>query len=137
MKVKHLDHINLSVENFDETVDWYKRVFGFELVEEAVVDGVRFGVIRSGDAMLCIYEHEEFEHESTEEMSTKKLHRIAHFGIRITDKDEFDKIVEKENLEVMFGEAYRYPHSYSWYIFDPTGYEIEVACWDDDKIKFD
>ena len=57
MQVKHLDHVNLTVRSFDETVDWYRRIFGFEIVEEEVEDGVRWGVIRSGDAMLCIYEH--------------------------------------------------------------------------------
>lgn len=41
MKVRHLDHINMTVDDFVETVDWYGRVFGFELVEEAVTEGIR------------------------------------------------------------------------------------------------
>ena len=57
MTIRNLDHVNMTVRDFDETVDWYRRVFGFELVEDKVTDRVRWGVIRSGDAMLCIYEH--------------------------------------------------------------------------------
>ncbi len=51
MHVENLDHLNLSVESLDVTVEWYPRVFGFRLVEEAVSDGVRWGVIRSGEAL--------------------------------------------------------------------------------------
>ena len=29
------------------------------------------------------------------------------------------------------------PHSRSWYVTDPTGYEIEVAHWNGDRIVFD
>ncbi len=31
MNLKNIDHLNLTVANFDETVAWYGRVFGFEL----------------------------------------------------------------------------------------------------------
>jgi catechol 2,3-dioxygenase-like lactoylglutathione lyase family enzyme len=54
MKVQHLDHINITVRDFDQTVDWYRRMFDFELVEEDTTDEVRWGVIRSGEALLCI-----------------------------------------------------------------------------------
>ena len=39
MKVKHLDHVNLSVRDFDETVEWYAKIFGFVKVEESLQDG--------------------------------------------------------------------------------------------------
>ena len=34
MQLKNIDHINLTVADFETTVAWYGRVFGFELVEE-------------------------------------------------------------------------------------------------------
>jgi catechol 2,3-dioxygenase-like lactoylglutathione lyase family enzyme len=39
MLVSNLDHLNLSVNNFDETVEWYNKIFGFKLVEQGVQDG--------------------------------------------------------------------------------------------------
>jgi len=30
-----------------------------------------------------------------------------------------------------------YAHSHSWYVAEPTGYEIELVVWDDDTIRFD
>ena len=29
-----LDHLNLSVHDFDETVAWYNKIFDFSVVEE-------------------------------------------------------------------------------------------------------
>ena len=34
MTIKHLDHLNLTVNNLAESVAWYARVLGFELVEQ-------------------------------------------------------------------------------------------------------
>lgn len=137
MKVRHLDHINMTVDDFVETVDWYGRVFGFELVEEAVTEGIRWGVIRSGEALLCIYEDPAREHLDRFELADKGLHGMAHFGLRITDADEWLETVDREGLEVLYGGEVAWPHSTSWYLTDPTGYEIEVALWDRDRIAFD
>ncbi|MCA8946658.1 MAG: VOC family protein, partial [Planctomycetes bacterium] len=60
MKVKQLDHLNLSVINFEQSAEWYKRVLGFEIVEQGIQDGQPWGVIKNGDAMLCIYQHPEW-----------------------------------------------------------------------------
>lgn len=133
--VKHLDHLNLTVESFDETVDWYRRVFDFELVQEEVTDrGVRWGVIRSGDAMLCIYERPNKEPPRAYE---DRAHTIRHFGLRITDRAAWEETMEREKLELGYGgAAVRWPHSTAWYVEDPTGHEIEVALWDDDTVRF-
>ena len=47
MKIQ-LDHLNLSVDNFALTAQWYEQVFGFEVVEEGLQDGQLWGVLRAG-----------------------------------------------------------------------------------------
>jgi len=136
MKIKHLDHINLSVTDFDKTVAWYGRLFDFKLVEEALQDGVRWGVIRSGEALLCIYEHPERKFLDRFELGDHKLHGMAHFGLRILSKSEWLEIVEREQVPVLYDGVISWPHSQAWYVNDPTGYEIEVALWNDDQIQF-
>jgi catechol 2,3-dioxygenase-like lactoylglutathione lyase family enzyme len=132
--VKHLDHLNLTVRDFDETADWYRRVFGFEVVQdETDASGLRWGVLKSGDAMLCIYQHPELE-APREDGPT---HRVKHFGLRITDRAAWERTVEREGLELHYGGVVDWPHSTAWYVGDPTGYEIEVALWDDDTVAFD
>ena len=136
MKVKQLDHLNLSVSNFDETVGWYGRIFGMELVEDGVQDGVRWGVIKGGDAMLCIYEHADLKFRDADAMQKRGYHAISHFGLRITDQEEWEAVIKAEKLEVHYGGLIAWPHSYAWYITDPTGYTIEVALWHADTVAF-
>ena len=137
MKVKHLDHLNLSVASFEITADWYCRVFGFEVVENGQYRGRPWGVLKSGEAMLCLYEDPERIFADGDALRAKGLHGPNHFAIRITDRLEWDRIVERENIKVEYGGAYRWPHSTSWYISDPTGYSIEVVLWDGDTVVFD
>ncbi len=137
MHLKNIDHINLTVADFDQTVAWYSRVFGFELVEEAMQDEIRWGVIRNGDVMLCIYEHTDCHHEDRFAMREKHLHGINHFGLRITDQKEWEATIERENLTILYNGPISWPHNTSWYVTDPTGWEIEVALWKDDSIRFD
>jgi catechol 2,3-dioxygenase-like lactoylglutathione lyase family enzyme len=135
MQRVRLDHLNLSVRDLDETVAWYRRVFDFAPVEEGTWDGVRWAILRSdggkGDALLCAYHHPEY---AFEDLGGRSLHGIRHPGFRITDEARWLETVEREGLEV---EEIVYPHSRSWYVTDPTGYEIEVACWKGDRIAFE
>ena len=62
---------------------------------------------------------------------------MAHFGLRITDVEEWLETVDREKIEVLYGGEITWPHSRSWYIEDPTGYEIEVALWADDRVTFE
>ena len=137
MKTKHLDHLNLSVRSFDETADWYGRIFGFEIVEEEVSEGVRWGVLRSGDALLCIYEHSAREFLDRFQLREREFHGLAHFALRITDSDEWLAIAKREELAISYGGEVTWPHSRSWYVRDPTGYEIEVVHWQNDRVVFE
>ena len=60
MTVKHLDHLNLSVADMAASTDFYGRVFGFLEVDGGVQDGVRWMILKSGEALLCLYEHPEY-----------------------------------------------------------------------------
>ena len=136
MLVKHLDHLNLSVRNFAETAHWYHRVLGFEVVERGEHRGRPWGVLKSGQAMLCAYEDPDRVALIGDDLRVKALHGINHFAIRIADRSGWEKIVQLEGLKVEYGGAYKWPHSVSWYISDPTGYSIEVVSWNGDEIAF-
>jgi catechol 2,3-dioxygenase-like lactoylglutathione lyase family enzyme len=133
--IKHLDHLNLSVASFDETLDWYGRVFGFELVERGTQDGEPWGVIRAGDALLCIYQRPD-RGDIAPYTTLGGPHRVHHFGLRITDREAWEATVEREDLEVDYGGAVDWPHSTSWYVKDPTGHQVEVALWRGDEVAF-
>ncbi|MCL4730929.1 MAG: VOC family protein, partial [Planctomycetes bacterium] len=127
MQVRQLDHLNLSVADFERTAQWYGRVFGFAVVEQGVRDGRRWGVLRAGDALLCVYEHPELKFADSEQLAERGFHGLAHLGLRITDRAAWLRTLETEKLEHLY---WRYPHSETWYVTDHTGWEIEVALWD-------
>lgn len=131
--IKHIDHLNMTVKSIDATADWYGRVFGFKVVEEGLSRGMRWAIIRGGDAMLCIYETPDFRNEDNYD---RKVHGVSHFGLRITDRKAWEETVKREHVKFTYPQT-RYPHSDSWYVEDPSGYEIEVALWDNDVIVFD
>src|SRR5262245_24986280 len=134
MEPIRMDHLNLSVRDLDETVAWYGRVFGFSVAEKGEWDGVRWAILRAGDTMLCAYHRPEFAFLDNDELGRRRLHGIRHPGFRITDEKRWLATVERERLPV---EEIDYPHSRSWYVYDPTGYEIEVVSWKNDRVAFE
>ena len=74
-QIKFIDHLNMTVRNLDESLDWYARVFGFEWVESGEREGVRWAIIRSGEAMLCLYEYPDRIYEGP-------YAEVPHHGIR-------------------------------------------------------
>ena len=137
MYIKQLDHLNMTVRSLDDTADWYRRVLGFEMVEKGVSQGRHFAVLKAGDAMLCIYEAPEFTRRPDHASQAESLaFGVRHLALRIADGDAWRRAIERERLTIHHGPI-RYPHSTSWYVFDPTGFEIEIVLWDDDTPSFD
>lgn len=136
MQVHSIDHLNLTVSNLQQSIDWYERVFGFKTVESGQRDSGPWAILRAGDAMLCMYED---THRQTPDRFLKDnpvRHVIYHWGIRITERAAWLETVERLDLQIEFGGEVEHPHSSSWYISDPTGYSIEVTLWKENTIHF-
>jgi len=69
-------------------------------------------------------------------MKGKGFHYLAHYGLRITDKEAWEEIIKIDNLKILYDGVIQWPHSLAWYIKDPTGWEIEVLYWKDNTIQF-
>ena len=136
MSVRHLDHLNLSVVDLEQSTDWYGRVFGFTREEQGLHNGVPWAILRSGEAMLCLYEEPTREFIGHEDLRERGLHGLNHFGLRIDDREAWEALIEREGLVVRYGGRVDWPHSDAWYVVDPTGYEIEVVLWHDDRVRF-
>lgn len=136
MNVKRLDHLNFTVRNLKESVNWYKDVFGFEVVETGEQEAGPWAIVRSHNALLCMYEHKDFAKVDKVKRVAKKQHGYGHFAFAIENEEDFEAKIKEYNIPVSFGGPLDYAHSRSWYIQDPTGYEIEVAKWNDNKVQF-
>lgn len=126
-----LDHINMTVRDLRESIQWYNKVFNFKPVETGTSStGAPYAIIKNGESMLCIYESPDLKVPS----ESDGVHRTYHFGLRITDATQWESIMKKE--QVNLHHTWEYPHSFSWYIFDPSGHEIEVVLWNNNQIQF-
>jgi lactoylglutathione lyase len=117
-----IDHINLNVNNLQESISWYQKVFGFEVKEQGVSsNGNDYAIIgKSGRGFLCLYPVSE----------GFPAPRLNHLGFAIDNFDDFVEFVKAEDIDVAiysFGMVVEYPNSKSVYIKDPNGIEIEVS----------
>ncbi len=126
-----LDHINMSVKDLNQSVEWYNKIFDFKKVEEGVSSDGPWAILKSENSMLCLYQ------EASSKLNQNEANlRIYHFGLKISDKDLWNKKIIDYKVKILYGGEVRYPHSVSWYLIDPSGYEIEVSYWDQDEICF-
>ena len=121
-KFNGIDHLNITVKNLDKSLDYYKRIFGFEVMESGDYNGTPYKIIGiSNKGMLCMYENKDL---------VIKNNNIGHFGFNIEFTEDIVEMLEKENADVRYynGDAIiQYPKSKSIYIHDPDGNQIELS----------
>jgi catechol 2,3-dioxygenase-like lactoylglutathione lyase family enzyme len=134
MKIK-LDHVNLTVQNIQESVDWYAKIFGFKLAESGIgTRGQPWAIVASDDSMIVMNEYKN--KAKADQESEVDFHKIYHFGIRVSDLATWENIVKENNLDLYYGGVVNYPFSRSWYVHDPSGHEIEVSHTDGPELRF-
>ncbi len=126
------DHLNLTVDNFQNSKDWYEKIFNFKIVESGTEpDGREWGILKNGDQMLALYEY-----PNRQQYEGDKYHTLNHFSFRIRNRKEWEQIMKKHKLKTYYMSPFVYPNSLSWYIRDPSGYKIEISLWNNNKVTF-
>lgn len=132
----NIDHINMTVASLEESVEWYRAVFGFDIVESGFnkeSDGGQspWCILKKNRALLCLY---EAKNRVGPDEVPEKFHKMYHFGVNLgrEDKGSWLESISKNKLQLFYADgAVEYPYSESWYVKDPTGYTIEVSYWPD------
>ena len=133
MKIRNLDHLNINVRDLQQSIDFYRSVFGMEVVESGPDSGYGiWAILRGGDAMLCLYERPDFELRAA-----MRERELKHFALRVESAAGLEAHLRDLGLQLGYGGHVSYAHSDSYYVTDPTGYEIEVVAWHDDQVRFD
>lgn len=123
--IEKIDHINLTVRNLDESIEWYSKVFGFEKVESGHAMGSPYAIVAFNDFMICMYE--EADRKSAAKAGDSEFHQLYHFGIRVQSAEKWKEVIARHSLKINYGGEVHYPKSTSWYVNDPSGHEIEVS----------
>lgn len=135
--VSKLDHLNLTVTDLDATEAFYERLFGFERVEGGLRKGHRWSILKSGEALLCLYERPDRRVIDDDEGTELGLHTLNHIGLRIDDREAWERTVARHGVEFSYPSPVEWARSTAWYLLDPSGYEIEVALWHRGAPEFD
>ena len=120
-----IDHINLTVSQLENSVNWYKKIFGLKLVQDGIYGQetkIRWAIVAHKDSMICM--HEVKGRKSAGENKQKSFHHIEHFGIRVSNLKLWKKKIKFFKLKPV---VVKYPYSISYYVDDPDGHGIEVS----------
>jgi predicted enzyme related to lactoylglutathione lyase len=119
LKATSIDHVNMKVKNLEQSVKFYKNLFGFEIKQEENANklDVPSKIIGNDAIKLCMYEIPDMSPEGG----------IAHFGFNVANFNEIIEKCEELKVEVLYGGIVDWETSKSVYIVDPSGYEIELG----------
>ncbi len=123
LKATIMDHVNMNVKNLEQSITFYKNLFGFEIRKEDNSPNkldVPSKIIGNDSIKLCMYEDPQMLSENTGG-------GIAHFGFHVENFDDIISKCKEMNVEVLYGGPIEFEKSRSVYIKDPSGYDIELS----------
>ena len=120
LKATSMDHVNMNVKNLSQSVEFYKKLFGFEIRKDDNSPNkldVPSKIIGNDSIKLCLYEDPPIDTSGG----------IAHFGFHIANFDQIMNKCKELNVEILYGGPVELEKSRSVYIKDPSGYDIELS----------
>lgn len=120
LKVTSMDHVNMNVKDLEQSVNFYKNLFGFEIRKEDNSPNkldAPSKIIGNDSIKLCLYEDSKMSPDGG----------IAHFGFHIANFAQIIKKCKELNIEILYGGPIEFEKSKSVYIKDPSGYDIELS----------
>jgi lactoylglutathione lyase len=114
-----IDHVNMKVKNLDQSVQFYKNLFGFVIKQEENPNktDVPSKIIGNDSIKLCLYQVPGMTPEGG----------IAHFGFHVENFEEVITRCRNLGVGILYGGEVDWEKSKSVYIVDPSGYEIELS----------
>lgn len=115
LRTSSIDHINMEVKDLEQSVAFYKNLFGFEIKKEQPEEKSK--IIGNDNIKLCLYENTEMKPEGA----------IAHFGFHVKNFNDIIKTCDSLGVKIHYDGPVQFEKSRSIYISDPNGYDIELS----------
>jgi catechol 2,3-dioxygenase-like lactoylglutathione lyase family enzyme len=115
--IENIDHFGLSVSNLEKSVQFYKDLFDFEVIDKISTPGQAF--IKVGDIVIGLYETDGYKCQA----GTKN-----HISFYI-DEDDFEDAVDElqeHEIPIVFGPE-NLRKGQSVVFLDPDGNQIELC----------
>ncbi len=120
LDINSVDHLNMWVNDIEESVKFYKKVFNFKEFESGLGSNKQpYKIIGiPGKMFLCLYQKRDLVVDKNS---------LNHFGIHINNLESSLALLKQSNIEVLYDDIVDYGQSKSIYIKDPSGHEIELS----------
>jgi len=125
IKVSAIDHLNVTVSDLESSIEFYHRLFGFDIAEDCRDDDRPYVIMgRAAVGFLAL-------HAQTNG-GPPEGGRINHWGFVVDDFDGLPDRLRSLGVEALYtdrwpGGVIEYPRSRSLYVADPDGNEIELT----------
>ena len=102
-------HTGISVANLDESIAWYHRMLGFELVRRMTQDAnpkMTYALLRRGDCFLELFQVDggkplpEYRRDPTADLY---VHGIKHFAYQVQDARAAAEDLKAKGAEIALG----------------------------------
>ncbi len=115
--IEDIDHIGLTVSNLDASIEFYKDIFDFEIVEK--LPNARQAFLRVSGIMLGLFEVEGYSNQ------TNSKNHLSFY----VDEEDFDDAVDEireRDIPIVFGPE-NIRKGQSVVFLDPDGNQIELC----------
>lgn len=125
IRVNAIDHLNITVSDLNASIEFYGRLFGFEVAEDCRDDQRPYVIMgRPGVGWLALH--------AQANGGPPEGGRINHWGFVVEDFDRLQGRLDSLGADVLYKERWpggivEYPRSRSLYVADPDGNEIELT----------
>lgn len=126
-----LGHVAMSVSDLDKSIDFYKRVFGFECIKRFYIEALKAEAcfLKKGDSTLELFNFKDFKPlpDYRKSLVTElKTLGVKHFAFKIKNIEEVYRYFKDTGIEFatemrMGGSGLRY-----FFMKDPDNILIEV-----------
>lgn len=118
--VDRMEHVHLGVSDVDRSVDFYRRVFGFEVRYDGQGACGRTVHVGTDRFYVALTGHGE---------PAVAGGTFYHFGFTVScGRDEFRRRLEATGVAI--GDEARRKEGWAIYVVDPDGHEIEVVGYE-------
>ncbi len=115
--IESIDHIGLSVSNLETSIEFYKELFDFEVMEK--ISNAREAFIKVGEIVIGLFEVGGYKNQK----GTKN-----HLSFYV-DEQDFDDIVDElreKNIPIIFGPE-NIRNGKSVIFLDPDENQVELC----------
>jgi catechol 2,3-dioxygenase-like lactoylglutathione lyase family enzyme len=129
IRINGVNHFGISVKNMDESIEWYRRVFGFTFVDRSIIPaaGVRVCHLQAPGFLIELFcPDDPFPLPEDRKDPNRDILTLGNKHISFGVPDAHILLEEFKNLDVNVVFIAEVDGTYAVYIQDNTGNLIEV-----------